>query len=808
MFGMTIMPIMYSSTVTLGPSEKPPSGELVSQAMKMLKFRGVWSPPSVIEQLAALPGGIDQIATLDWMIYTGGPLAPAVGDVVSRVTDLCQMYGSTETGPHPALIPKPENWNWFEWHPSLKNEMDPMGDGTFEMVCYKDPKWDHIRHLQQAYPELEVWRTRDLFIQKPDNPDLWRFVGRRDDVIVLSNGEKFNPVSMEGTITGHPLVKGSVIVGTARIQACLVVERAEGVSMSDEEFIDEIWPTVLEANTVGPAHGRIFRHKVTVAKPDKPFARAGKGTIIRSTTARLYADEIDALYAEGADNDSRAPKLSSAEKLEDITSFVKACTKFLLPQTEVSDSDDLFVLGMDSLQTLEFSKLLRSALAPHLKAKDGQAPFVIQIPHIYDNPTVEKLAKFLFDVIHQKVETEATDDKKRTGDMAQLLDKYTLTLPQKPKRNLCVAITGTTGSLGSYLLERFLKDDHVHKIYCLNRSDDASTRQEQSFTARGKTYDLSAKTNFLTVKFGEPRFGLSEADYEQLSNDVDAVVHNAWKVDFNHKLSSFEDVHIRGVRDLADFSLLSKRQPHIFFVSSISSVGNWGQLYGYDKPVPEGVLDDFNTAMPLGYAESKHVSERILTTAVQTAGLNASILRVGQVAGPVTPDSGGVWNLREWMPALVKTSKSLGLLPDILNTIDWIPVDTLASIMQQLVHGDCSKGTSQVYNLINPYVASWPDMLAAIQEYWQASGWQGRVVPFSEWLDALSKAAESNPDLEALPAVKILDFFVGLAQDAENCKTTRLTYDTQNARGNSETMASLKAVDGESMRIWMKQWNF
>ena len=122
------MPIFYTCTVTMGPPEKPPSGEILSKAMRKLHIRAAWCPPTVIEQLVALPGGFEQAASLDWIMYTGGPLAPAVGDILSKVTDVCQLYGSTETGPHIAMVPLPGNWNYFEWHPLLENEMDPMGE--------------------------------------------------------------------------------------------------------------------------------------------------------------------------------------------------------------------------------------------------------------------------------------------------------------------------------------------------------------------------------------------------------------------------------------------------------------------------------------------------------------------------------------------------------------------------------------------------------------------------------------------------------------------------------------------------------
>ena len=70
--------------------------------------------------------------------------------------------------------------------PFSMNEMDPMGDGTYEMVVHRDASRSWVSHLSQAYPDLEVWRTNDLFVQSPHDANLWRFAGRRDDVIVLT----------------------------------------------------------------------------------------------------------------------------------------------------------------------------------------------------------------------------------------------------------------------------------------------------------------------------------------------------------------------------------------------------------------------------------------------------------------------------------------------------------------------------------------------------------------------------------------------------------------------------------------------
>ena len=62
-----------------------------------------------------------------------------------------------------------------------------------------------------------------------------------------------------------------------------------------------------------------------------------------------------------------------------------------------------------------------------------------------------------------------------------------------------------------------------------------------------------------------------------------------------------------------------------------------------------------------GYSESKWVSERILDRAFRSTSLQPIAVRVGQICGGVN----GSWNASDWVPALIKSSITLGWLPDI-----------------------------------------------------------------------------------------------------------------------------------------------
>jgi thioester reductase-like protein len=153
---------------------------------------------------------------------------------------------------------------------------------------------------------------------------------------------------------------------------------------------------------------------------------------------------------------------------------------------------------------------------------------------------------------------------------------------------------------------------------------------------------------------------------------VDTIIHNAWRVDFNISVDSFEDVHIRGVRRFVDFSLQSPHRAHLHFVSSISTIGAWNASHGL--AVPEVPLENSDVVLPQGYGEAKYTAERICLEASRRAGVPTTIYRLGQIAGPTTEL--GMWNSQEWLPTIIATSKVMGKIPNTLGPVpvDWVPV--------------------------------------------------------------------------------------------------------------------------------------
>lgn len=267
--------ITEASSPVLGPALMPPSAALMRDVMRDQNLRAVYVPPSIAEQVLQVPGGLDLFRGLDFLCYTGGPFSQKAGEQLAQVTELLPLYGSTEAFQVPQLAPldPKKDHAYMEWNPVFKVEMQPSDDepGAFELVLFADATTETMSALTHNFPGVSVWRTKDLFKRHPDpsKSSLWSYYGRRDDIIVLSNGEKFNPVPMALLIQGHPLLAGAIIIGMGRPQPALLVEPKHDVP-TRETLLDKILPLVEQANAMAPAPARVVRSKILIAIPKTP----------------------------------------------------------------------------------------------------------------------------------------------------------------------------------------------------------------------------------------------------------------------------------------------------------------------------------------------------------------------------------------------------------------------------------------------------------------------------------------------------------------------------------------------------------
>ena len=387
--------------------------------------------------------------------------------------------------------------------------------------------------------------------------------------------------------------------------------------------------------------------------------------------------------------------------------------------------------------------------------------------------------------------------------------------------NMTVLLTGSTGNLGAYLLDTLLANAKVERVTCLNRSEHAQERQTKNHQSRGLSTDFdSDRLEFLQSNdLSAVHLGLSEATYAHLASRVTHILHCAWPVNFNRHFTSFEP-QIRGVRTLIEFARHSHHDAVLFFVSSISVATNWGALPGARATVPEIVLKDWRLA-EMGYGQSKLVCERILDEASKRGGVNTAICRVGQIAGPILRGKQGEWVKQEWVPSMIASCKLLGKLPKTLglvDNIDWIPVDVLATIIMELlpIKSNPSRATNAtvgnhavVHHVANPKIITWNSIMPTVYQYFRG---ELSIVDFPEWCEALQRSFGADAEHqtgEANPAIKLWDYFDNLRDKTVRFPKVRAaTLDTSQTVRRSATMAGLDAVSPEWMALWLSQWAF
>ncbi|KAK7735513.1 hypothetical protein SLS53_007426 [Cytospora paraplurivora] len=295
--------ILGNLTLVLGPPHVAPDATLLKEVALQQKLRAIMTVPAILEQLLHDPHGIDLVKVLDFIACAGAPLPGPVGDRIAEFVKLYIFIGSTETFPLPELVKSPRDWRYHEYNPSLEHEMRPydISTGTFELVILADDTTKNNAPVYHNLPGENPFYTKDLFTKHPTKPNLYKYYGRRDDIIILANGEKVNPVPLEQHVQGEPDLKGALLIGSGRLQSALIIEPREALGETERvRLLERLWPRIEEANLHIPSPGRVLQGMVICASPDKPFVRTGKATIVRKLTEEAYIGEIEYLYSKSS----------------------------------------------------------------------------------------------------------------------------------------------------------------------------------------------------------------------------------------------------------------------------------------------------------------------------------------------------------------------------------------------------------------------------------------------------------------------------------------------------------------------------
>ncbi|EKM52250.1 uncharacterized protein PHACADRAFT_211524 [Phanerochaete carnosa HHB-10118-sp] len=809
-----------------------PHPQNVYEVAKLAKCTALLAVPSFVEawSLSLDTEIIEYLKTLTVLLYGGGPLALSTGDKLVRAgVPLRNGYGCTEIGnpmvswdklPRTSTKTDPD-WVWFRVPvdaPHIK--LESQGDGTYELVIYEIEGYDIAMY---NVPGEKAYATSDLFEPHPTKPDLWKIVGRKDDVITLSTGEKIVPIPQEAYIASIPLIDGCMMFGREREQPGILIEpRPEHAIEQHNEaalvaFRNKIWPQIKEANELAPAFARIYKEMIIVTDPDKPLSRSGKGTPIRKQVLVAYSEEIEKLYetiSASTNNYGIAPPMSW-EATDSEPWLVYQATSLVLQGQSISPVFDLFQQGFDSLSATFFRNRIIGALRASESSSVRQAAQRISSNFVFEHPTIEQLAATLRSLVDPSGGADAATLHARTrvDEIRAMIEKYSDDLPTARAQAFgrgaapIVLLTGSTGNIGSHILAYLLAEPRVARVYTLNRpSADPRGRLKAALSER----DLPVKELdgprlvLLAGDVTRDNFGLDDAQYREVIASVTHIIHSAWTVNFNLALQSFED-QVAGVRKLVDISAGTDRPVRLLVTSSIGIANAWDPAKG---PVPERPLPDPEIAASIGYTASKYVVEHILSAA-RERGIPATAMRMGQACGPRET---GAWGTTEWMPIMTKSSVTLGCLPAMSGPVAWIPLDAVGqAYVDWVLEEDVLPA---LVNVVHPRPTNWDVVLRGLR---QELGGNLPIVPVQEWVSKLEEHA-MNPtaeDLAQIPALKIVDFFRSLARPAQDDAGTSvggaesivdLAYETSELVRYSPAMRGIQPMSEEYARSWVRYW--
>lgn len=784
---------------------------------------------------------------LQHLFYTGGSLPTAAADILTQSIPVFPCLGSSEAAGLPLVYPQGGSGfdvcTYVQPHPAANIEFRHRYGDSYEMVIIRSRETEDYQPVFAQFPDLGEFETRDLFTRHTSRPDAYKHQGRVDDIIVFINGEKTNPVTFEQEVGRHPEVRSALVAGSQRFEACLLLELLDSSVKSAEEqkkIIERIWPVIKEANQQCPSHARVSKDRILFIDPARPMLRAGKGTVQRQGTLSLYENQIDELYAATGSSLSslESPIEIDLSDLNAVTAAVYRCVVSVTDWSDLNNEVDFFSLGMDSLQVLQLSRELKNKLS-----LDEAGPIMI-----YKSPSVTLLASFIHHNAGKATSSEGIKEDQRR-ELDSIFSIYKLKIDQLVQSrdhtngipgnadSEVVILTGSTGAVGSYILDQLLKTSAVSHVYCLNRSKDSQSVQERRNIERGLAHSFPPdRVTFLTADLGHSNLGLDTVMYDTILSSATRIIHNAWPVNFNQSVQSFLP-SLDQLWNLISLAASARFSPSLFFLSSISAVTNYHAVQNAQDQVPESAINDPSCPPGIGYGQSKFTGERILDYAAIKLGVKTGAARVGQVAGAARDPWG--WNRHEWFPSLIITSRNLGALPlslgafedeahegGLMDLIDWVPIDQLAPVLVELSSSLSSAVPTtglSMFHPLSPHPREWKTLIPAVSRALTsrsvATGvdnhanevQEPRVVEYTEWLELLRAKMEilddpsKNQLLADFPAIKLFDFFEDtLVIKGKDQVPRRLSI--AKALEASPSLRQLEAVQDEWMEGWVRAW--
>ncbi len=332
----------------------------------------------------------------------------------------------------------------------------------------------------------------------------------------------------------------------------------------------------------------------------------------------------------------------------------------ILQMDKVGATDNFFELGGTSL------------VVTRVIIEADKAGIHVAYGDLFANPTPRKLARLITGESADEGDDEVTGFDYTA--INTLLEKNTLDSFRNGERQSLgnVLLTGATGYLGIHIL-RELIDSDAENIYCLVRGKNLEAAEGRLRAMLFYYFSDSFKSLFgnrlhivlgdVTSEFGE---GLN----------VDTIFNCAAIVKHFSEGTEIEDVNIGGAQRCVDYCL--KTGAKLVHVSTASTRGLWAGEVKSDIFTEQRLY--MGQFLGNKYIYSKFMAERLILNAVANHGLNAKIMRVGNLAARSTDGEFQANFATNSFMGRIKVYNMLGCCPHSMRNkqVEFSPINEVA----------------------------------------------------------------------------------------------------------------------------------
>lgn len=313
-------------------------------------------------------------------------------------------------------------WDYIRLPPHIQQNTyyKPLGNNTFEFVFLSTLP---TLNLSNSDDPPGSFHSSDIFTPHSTIPHAWKFLGRTDDRVTLSNGEKVLPLPIEGRVREEALVKDAVVFGIGRSLPGLLLFRADAAAdMDDESFIEAVWPAVEAANSTSEAFSQINKDMIVCLPSGTLVPATDKTNFIRAQIYKLFANAIEQAYIR---LECTIVTGTLVLNQQDLEKYLLQLARDQLGIDVQSTTDELYGAGLDSLRATQ----LRSVIMKKLALGPDPARFTQSV--IFQAGTLQRLATKMIALRDETSEVRESDDYEKV--MTDLIKKYSQFRQDKPK---------------------------------------------------------------------------------------------------------------------------------------------------------------------------------------------------------------------------------------------------------------------------------------------------------------------------------------------------------------------------------------